>query len=158
MINAILACDRLGGIPLNGVMPWPRNKEDLLFFKKMTTNSTVIMGRNTWNAVDMPSPLPNRRNIVITSNPIDGVECMTMENFKTNYIYYDSPLWIIGGAKLFHSCLDIIDTIYLTHFTQTYNCDTFIDLDYIHKTFKLVDCYKVDDSTNKHYRLIFNKN
>lgn len=157
MINAILACDRMGGISLNGVMPWPKNKEDLEFFKKSTTNCIVVMGRNTWEAKDMPSPLPNRRNIVITNSPIEGVECNTLEEFKEIYSLFDDPIWIIGGSKLFHSCFDIIENIYLTQFTKTYNCDTFIDLDIIHENFKIVEYYKTNDNDNEHYRLIFKK-
>lgn len=157
MINAILACDRMGGISLNGVMPWPKNKEDLSFFKKSTTGCTVVMGRKTWEATDMPTPLPNRRNIVITSTPISGVECMTLERFTARYAVSVEPIWIIGGALLFHSCIDIIENIYLTQFTSTYNCDTFIDVEEIYKTFKLKEYHKIEDTTNEHYRLVFEK-
>ena len=42
--------------------------DDLKRFKQLTTGHTVIMGRKTFESLPH-GPLPNRRNIVITSNP-----------------------------------------------------------------------------------------
>jgi dihydrofolate reductase len=44
MINAILACDDKGGIGKNGTLPWPKQSEDLAYFKRMTDAQTVVMG------------------------------------------------------------------------------------------------------------------
>ena len=41
-------------------------REDMQFFKKTTMGATVIMGRKTFES--LPKALPNRRNIVISSN------------------------------------------------------------------------------------------
>mgnify|MGYP003656530971 CR=1 FL=1 len=67
MIKAILACDDNGGVSRNGVMPWPKNTRDLKWFQRITTGQLVIMGRNTWDDTQMPSPLPNRINAVVTT-------------------------------------------------------------------------------------------
>ena len=40
--------------------------KDLKRFKELTQGHSVIMGRKTFES--LPSPLPNRRNIVITRN------------------------------------------------------------------------------------------
>ena len=64
MIKAIFAVDSNGGIAKNGIMPWPRDPSDLKRFKNLTTGHAIIMGKKTWDAVDMPSPLPNRYNVV----------------------------------------------------------------------------------------------
>ena len=48
MIKAILACDNEGGVSKNGTIPWPKNKKDLGWFKKNTTNNVVVMGSKTW--------------------------------------------------------------------------------------------------------------
>jgi dihydrofolate reductase len=67
MIRAILACDRDFGIAKNGQMPWPKNTDDLKWFRSMTAGSCVVMGRKTWES-DMPKPLPNRVNAVVSSS------------------------------------------------------------------------------------------
>jgi dihydrofolate reductase len=67
MINAIFAIDEEGGMGLDGSMPWPKNLKDLNWFKVHTIGHIVVMGRGTWDATDMPSPLPNRTNWVVTS-------------------------------------------------------------------------------------------
>ena len=41
-------------------------KDDMRFFKETTTGNTVIMGRKTFES--LPHALPNRRNIVITTD------------------------------------------------------------------------------------------
>ena len=67
MIKAIMAVDEDGGVSKSGSMPWPRNSNDLKWFKKYTLNNVVIMGRLTWVDPCMPSPLKNRINVLITN-------------------------------------------------------------------------------------------
>ncbi len=43
-----------------------RIKEDLLFFKDVTMNSYIIMGRNTYES--MPKKLPGRKYIILSKN------------------------------------------------------------------------------------------
>ena len=45
MIKAIMAVDDDGGVSKRGSMPWPKNSNDLKWFKKYTLNNVVIMGR-----------------------------------------------------------------------------------------------------------------
>ena len=66
-IHLIWAQDYDGGIGKNGQLPW-YIPEDLKNFKKITLDSTIIMGRKTWDSLPF-KPLPNRRNIVISRNP-----------------------------------------------------------------------------------------
>ena len=49
-IHLIWAQDNNGGIGLNGKLPW-HISEDLKNFKKITSNSTIIMGRKTWESL-----------------------------------------------------------------------------------------------------------
>ena len=43
MIRAILACDENWGIGKNGGMPWPHNRADLQWFKKMTYGQAIVI-------------------------------------------------------------------------------------------------------------------
>ena len=63
-IHLIWAQDTNGGIGKNGKLPW-HISEDLKKFKSLTYNSTVIMGRKTWDSLPI-KPLPNRRNFVLS--------------------------------------------------------------------------------------------
>ena len=65
-IGMIAAIDVAGKMAMDGSMPWDKPK-DLERFRKLTSNSTVIMGRKTYESIGRP--LPNRTNIVVTKNP-----------------------------------------------------------------------------------------
>ena len=139
-MKAILACDKSGGIGKDGAMPWPKDKKDLSRFKELTQNSTIIMGRSTWESTDMPKPLPNRQNIVVSSKHLTLPELvLQIDNLTDLDIVDDFKIdWCIGGAKLFHSLFDKINEIHLTHFRKNYDCDTHIDLARIRENFDLV--------------------
>lgn len=136
-MKAILACDLNWGIGKDNTLPWPKNKADLQWFKTMTSGKTVIMGRATWES-DMTTPLPNRRNIVITSTPIDGVECMTLDEFKKSYMYFHSDTFIIGGATFVNSCFDIIDEVWISRMYGSYECDAKIRIETFAGKFELL--------------------
>ena len=57
MIKAIMATDDKGGVSKGKSMPWPKNSNDLQWFKKNTLNQVVIMGRLTWEDPLIPTPL-----------------------------------------------------------------------------------------------------
>ena len=147
MIYAIMAMDNQGGISKNGVMPWPKNSEDLQFFKRMTQKKIIVMGSSTWNAEDMPSPLPNRVNVVATGNPSDYPKAHSTIPFPGKTIEesirlyeaseYNEGVFIIGGAKLIESTLHMIDIFYITMIEGNYECDTFAPLNRIQNEMKL---------------------
>ena len=45
---------------------------DLQHFKKITSGHIVVMGYNTY--LSLGKPLPNRRNIILSKAPVEGVE------------------------------------------------------------------------------------
>jgi dihydrofolate reductase len=153
MINAILACDDNYGIGHKGELPWPKNRADLKWFKNTTVNSAVVMGRGTWEG-GMPKPLPNRRNIVVTNRPIDGVECYTLEQFKSMCYLIQQNVWIIGGAALLESTLDVVEEIWLSRINGVYECDTYLPKEKILQTFELYERYFDGELTTEKYRRI----
>jgi dihydrofolate reductase len=146
MIKAILACDQEWGIGKNGALPWPHNSADLKWFKEHTNNSTIVMGRKTWESLPV-KPLPNRENIVVTSGLVKGPDVVV--DIRSFYkilpqIKFQKDVWIIGGAQLIEHCLDIIDEFYLSRIEGVYNCDTFLPADLIMDKFKLYDAEETD--------------
>lgn len=131
IISLVAAVDSKNGIGLNGKMPWGHIKEDMEFFRGLTTGSTVIMGRVTFESLGN-KPLPNRRNIVISST------ANVAYYFKYDNLFYESSLenallrllsenqiFIIGGESIYKKAIDYADRIFLTHIYKDYHCDRF---------------------------------
>jgi len=136
-MKAILACTKDGGIGKDGSMPWPFDKKDLARFKELTLNSTVLMGRGTWESDGMLKPLPNRQNIVVSNQQLtlpDDVILLDNTNYKTLVVDFKVD-WVIGGANLFNSLIHTLDEIHLSIIHKDYECDTFINMDKIDELF-----------------------
>lgn len=138
MINAILACDKDWGIGKDGDLPWPKNSADLQWFKQCTDGCTVVMGRKTWESLPK-KPLPNRRNIVVSSSEVDGVQTITADKINFTCQLLSSPVWIIGGAQLVKTCLPIINEFWLSRIQDVYDCDVFLPKDLIEEQYTLVE-------------------
>ncbi len=128
MIAAIVAMDNTSLIGRNGVLPW-HYPEDLAYFKRVTLNQTVLMGRKTYDSIvkQLGKALPNRRNIVLSTtlkNLKDAEVIDRLDDFLTSYPK-DSPLFIIGGAKVYETALPYCDRLYITHINETYEGDTY---------------------------------
>ena len=139
MIRAILAHDSSWGIGKNNNIPWPRNSGDLRWFKEKTVGHTVVMGRKTWESLPL-KPLAKRRNIVISSSEVVGVESCSLQWFKAYYkhiVPYNNSkdFWIIGGAQLLEACLDVTQEIWLNNVGGNYFCDTFLPVESIQSKF-----------------------
>lgn len=107
---------------LNGVigksnnLPWDNDyPEDMAFFRKTTSNSTIIMGKNTFNSIGRA--LPKRRNIVLTHKIVPKFAAPGVEVFHS----LDSAIgkcegdvWIIGGSFVYQDGLRLAEEIYLT--------------------------------------------
>lgn len=94
-------------------MPW-HIKEDLLYFKNITTGHPVIMGSNTYKSIG--KPLLNRVNIVVSHKYVSGV--ITVPTLKEAYSVaekIDNQCFIIGGAQLYKASINDADTLYVTH-------------------------------------------
>lgn len=88
---------------------------DMKFFRETTRGATVIMGRLTYESIGRP--LPNRRNIVITSNPDyrpDGVEIFPSLETAVSAASSDETVFIIGGAHVYADSLKYADELILT--------------------------------------------
>lgn len=153
-MNAIFAINAINGFAVNNTMPWDRNKFDLQRFKKYTVNNTVIMGRGTWDS-DMPKPLPNRRNIVLSKTLKDD-RCEVYDSIN-ELLYHTSvkeSIWVIGGVQVLLNLRPHIKNIYLTQFYSSNKSDIILDIDEYLKDFELLDKEIYSDHTFKIYRRI----
>ena len=115
MVSIIAAVGKNNELGLNNNLIWHLSG-DMKFFKTMTTGKTVIMGRKCFES--LPNILPNRKNIIITSNPNYKVNGAIIINSIKDVITYiennDEDIFIIGGAKIYEEFLPYVQNIYLT--------------------------------------------
>ncbi|MAQ42886.1 MAG: hypothetical protein CMG25_00100 [Candidatus Marinimicrobia bacterium] len=147
-INMIWAQDINNAIGKDGDLPW-RIPEDLKNFKNITNNATIIMGRKTWDSLPI-KPLPNRRNIVISSMEQKDVESYTSIekciDLLTN-TEKDLDVYIIGGMSIYKFFYEYANTLYITFIDQSYpDTDTFfpISLKQIKSDFNLESKTDID--------------
>lgn len=124
----IAVVDIAWGISKNGKIPWSF-EEDRKFFQEMTRDSTVIMGRKTFESI--PGPLRDRTNCVISrstepnlANP-GGVEVFKSLEGALK-IHKDS--WVIGGAEVYNYALEncLIDYAFVTQVFRDFKADKFV--------------------------------
>lgn len=101
--------------------------EDLAHFKRLTTGGTIVMGRKTYESIGRP--LPNRRNIVLSSQDIaiPGVEVFAsieraLDALESDWI---DKVFIIGGQKIYEEFLQrkLVDEIVLSRIPGNYDWD-----------------------------------
>ena len=153
MIRAIMAVDEEGGVSKLGTMPWPKNIEDMKWFKSNTINNMVVMGKITWIDPNMPTPLKNRVNVLVTSKPpslYPGADRYVsgdlINEIKKIQIEYEKLIkWIIGGPNIINQLFDLIDEFYLTRINGRFNCDKKLDVERIFKNMKLTSSKESED-------------
>ena len=129
MISAIVAVDNDWGIGYNGEL-LEHIPEDLKYFKALTTGHTVVMGRKTWDSLPK-KPLPNRLNIVITSQERHFEEMTAFISFgeavsRMKHIYNDEEWFIIGGGQIYKELLPFCERVYVTKIHKSHeNVDTY---------------------------------
>ena len=96
----------------------------------MTTGHTVIMGRKTWESLPKKyKPLPNRKNIVITTQKDytvpEGVDIIH-DMMDIPNLYPETTRFIIGGAQIYAETAHMTDVLYITEIDiHVDGCDTF---------------------------------
>lgn len=142
MIKMIFCSDINGGIGFDNDLIY-NSKEDMKFFREMTTGHKVVMGYNTW--VSLPKkPLPNRINYILCDR-----ECDIEENENVKILRNLSELvelgknediFVIGGAQLYNSVIyeDIVDEAYVT-----------LVIDICHSADRFVHLYKMEENLTK---------
>ena len=118
MIVAIATGSR--GIGYKNDLVW-KCPEDMKWFKEFTTNKSVIMGRKTFESLNMPFGLPNRMNYVITSKWRE-----MKSNNNVQYVPLDLILKyinqkevieqfvVIGGQEIYELFLPMTKHVWIT--------------------------------------------
>src|SRR5690606_25852336 len=101
---------------------------DLKHFKQLTTGHTIIMGRKTFESLPKGA-LPNRTNIVITSDKEDNYPgCTVVRSVEEALLKSGNKekVFLIGGGKIYNSTIDLANKLFLTRIHHTFeDADTF---------------------------------
>ena len=151
MISAVVCADNNWGIGKDNDL-LVHIPEDLKMFKELTTNSIVIMGRKTYDSLPK-KPLPNRINIVITSNHLnynnndDNVifcDIKHAKDFLSNQSNSYKNIFVIGGASIYNELLPYCEKIYLTRVYHAFDgSDTFFPNISLMPEWKMTTCSEI---------------
>ena len=150
-IHLIWAQDSNGGIGKQGALPW-HISEDLKNFKKLTLNSTIVMGRKTWDSLPF-KPLPKRRNIVLSHSTLPDIEAyhsieQCIDRLEDEKI---EKLFVIGGAAIYKEFFNHAHYLHITMVNlEQDNIDTFfpISLNVIKQKFNQTLHQKLSDDAD----------
>lgn len=122
MINIIAAVGKNLELGKEGDLIW-HIPNDLKYFKELTNNHVVVMGRRTFESLS--KPLPNRKNIVITHKSIDDKNVIIINDYK-EILNIDEDVFIIGGESIYKLFLPYADNLYLTEIDNyCFDADTY---------------------------------
>ncbi len=154
ILSMIAAADEDGVIGLGNTLPWDL-PADLKYFREKTKGHPVIMGRKTFESIieRRGSPLPDRRNIVITQSIGAGKKNINPQDYDIDIVSSiddainlaqgaaDKPsfltttgeeetpeqgeAFVIGGGQIYELAMPFADRIYLTRIHGHFEGDTY---------------------------------
>ncbi|MBS9338229.1 dihydrofolate reductase [Fructobacillus sp. M2-14] len=132
-VRMVWAEDDKHAIGKDGSLPW-RLPKDLAHFKKETVNSTMVMGRATWESIGRP--LPKRKTVVLTSqldfNPgyddVTVVHSLTeLQNLIDAELTSERLVTVAGGATLYKALMPVATELSVTKVEGDFDGDTFVE-------------------------------
>lgn len=135
MVGIVMSVSPSNGIGKDNKLLY-HNIADMKLFRENTKGKVVIMGRATWDSLPK-KPLSDRINVVVTSKkPTDYLkyenthfitirECDNLINL-CNTILRQTDVYLIGGARLINRYKNQIGFMYISHFKNEKEADTYL--------------------------------
>lgn len=124
-----------------------RLKTDMGFFKRVTTDHVIIMGRKTYDSIGRP--LPNRVNIVISRSKRNNENNLFWTSSREEAMFVadvhsilkdKTQIFVIGGEGIYNLFRDIVTKVYLTEvFSEFKNGDSFFNQEFDRRQWKIID-------------------
>jgi dihydrofolate reductase len=113
MIGIVAAVSFNGVIGVDGKLPW-NYPEDMKHFRETTANSTVIMGRKTYESIG--KPLPGRDNFIISSTLQETPGIKVFKDIPAALLAHNTAkdAWFIGGESIYEEGMLYAQEIVLT--------------------------------------------
>lgn len=126
-MNLIVAVDQNWGIgkdnKLLATIPG-----DMRFFRRMTMNKVVVLGRKTLGTLPGKVGLQGRTNIVLSRRNLQEKNITVVHNidelrFKLEK-YESKDIYVIGGESVYNQLLPYCDVAYITKIEYSYDADS----------------------------------
>lgn len=161
MVNTKIKRIIVAAVSKNGIIgngnriPW-NSKEELLHFKNLTTGYPIIFGRKTFESIG--KSLPNRLNIIISSNPnykSNKKDLLSFVNQAAAYNYLRKngyqKVFICGGRIIYKSTIKYCEEMIISH--MNFNIDGNIRFPKINmQIWEVVNKSTFDEFQVIHYR------
>lgn len=125
-MNLIVAVDRKYGIGKDNNL-LARVPADMKYFREKTMGKTIVMGSSTY--MSFPKrPLPDRKNLVLTSKPENYPEVKCFENLEELFGYIKDnhkDVFVCGGSTVYLQLLPYCEKAYVTHIDEEFEADVF---------------------------------
>ena len=114
------------GIGQNGTQPVALSA-DRKFFREMTRDAMVIVGRRTVDDFPGKKPLPGRVNVVLSrkTDEIPGFTICSSPEAAAKLAETAERAMVIGGGSIYKQMLPLCDTAYITKVHATPQSDTY---------------------------------
>lgn len=161
-ITLLAAVDQNWGIGYQNCLLF-HLKKDMEFFREKTTHNIVVMGRKTLESLPGGHLLPNRKNIVLTTNREFGkryekeegelVVLHSPEEVLTYIENEERAVFVIGGGQIYRQFLNVASRAYITKAATVREADTFFpNLDQDAAWRKLSESEKIVDESGVAFR------
>lgn len=168
IMELIVAKNNKNYIGKDNTLMW-HYSEDLNYFKKITHENIIVMGRKTYDSLPI-KPLKNRIHVIITSEPnkyldnnkYKNVYYITLDksvNFLENLRkVYKSKIIIIGGSNIYEYFFSYCTKLHITYVDNDDIGDVLFPIDeaIIEKYYNVVDNKRYEKLIIKTF--IINKN
>lgn len=124
-MEIIVAADRNWGIGYQNKL-LTRISADLRHFKALTTGHTVLLGRKTLETFPGGKPLPNRTNIVMSTDKTIQIAGATLCHTVKEAVKLAPPdTFVIGGGSVYTVMLPYCDKACVTQIDAEFPADCF---------------------------------
>lgn len=105
-------------------------REDMKYFRQLTTGQVIVLGRKTLETFPQGRPLPDRTNIILTRDrqfkAEEALICHSLGELALCLAHRPTEsVFIVGGDSLYHQLLPFCRTAYVTRVLSSLDADRF---------------------------------
>ena len=105
--------------------------EDLEFFKQLTLNKAIVIGRKTLESFKNGNPLPKRLNVVLSrKHDYDHERILRMQSVEDLLAWAeeqpDDCVIVAGGGEIYRLLMPYCTKLHITRLDGDFDADTFL--------------------------------
>lgn len=144
MIKLIWAMDENRLIGKDNLLPWNYPK-DIKYYKEMTNNKRVIMGKNTYYSMKKYYKKLPYNEVFVASSSLDVLDdAVIVKDLDLFFQNEKAEIFVLGGSYVFQTALKYADVLHITYILAAHDGDTYFP-NFNMDEYKL-ESYENDDS------------